>query len=66
MTYKCRVSEISVIECVNFINNEIGAIMCGNIMEVAKYWIRQECLNQVEMPIIARNLASAMCYHLCN
>jgi hypothetical protein len=66
MGYGCRITEISATECVNFVNNELGALICGNILEVGKPYIQQQCMNKIEIPILARNIALGICYRICD
>jgi hypothetical protein len=65
MSYKCEVSELTLDDCMRFINNDLGALICGGLFETSRYWIRQQCMNRIEIPILARNLAVGICYNLC-
>jgi hypothetical protein len=64
MGFECSVTEINMKICLGFINNDLGPYICGSISELKNY-IYQQCSNQVETGLLARNMAVGLCYQIC-
>ena len=62
----CKYRMFDLNHCVQFIHNDLASIICGTIyQEGILHYIDQQCLNQIPIPMLARNLAIGICYPLC-
>lgn len=65
-SYQCNYRKFTLDECVQFINNQLGSIICGTIYqdEILSY-LDQQCFNKIPIPMLSRNIAVGICYSLC-
>ncbi len=65
-SYQCNYKMFDLNQCVQYINNDLGSIICGTIyQEGIMNYINQQCFNKVPIPMLARNIAIGICYPLC-